>query len=345
MFSHDTQIHQRCESSASDTGSTTSRSQTSSATSPGVHLPSTVGSSQQQSYPRPPTADGVVQDREGFSSAFGLMSLDDPESLVRLSEDPPFFDNAIANGSSSHNPSWGDGLTPRANPFDAPPANGKKRAHQQQQQQDTSHGHTGNVPGGTPASLKELKEMWKQYMETPFSGQALAHEHQQQANGTNNGKKRAHQQQQQQDTSHGHAGNVPAGTPESLKELKEMWKQYMETPFSGQALAHEHQQQANGTNNTQPDDMRSYEQAVLARRAPLTLHLAPRRRSHTTSTGPPVTHPSPPPASSTTAPPPGKGNRTSPAGSGSGSDRSMSALTDDRGGSYASVDMDSLRAR
>ena len=261
--------------------STTSRSQTFSATSPGVHIPSTVDYSQQQSYPRLPTADGVVQDREGFSSAFGLMSLHDPESLVLLSEDPPFFDNAIANGSSSHNPSWGDGLTSRANPFIASLANGKKRAHQQQQQQDTSHGHTGNVPGGTPASLKELKETWKQYMETPFSGQALAHEH---------------------------------------------------------------QLQANGTNNTQPDNMRSYEQAVLARRALLTLHLAPRRRSHTTLTGPPVTHMSPPPAS-TTAPPPGKGNRTSPAGSGSGSDRSMNALTDDRGGSYASVDMDSLRAR
>jgi hypothetical protein len=35
----------------------------------------------------------------------------------------------------------------------------------------------GNVPAGTPASLKELKEMWKQCMKTPFSGQPLTHEH------------------------------------------------------------------------------------------------------------------------------------------------------------------------
>ena len=281
-FSHDTQIHQRCESSAINTGSTTSSCQTSPATSPSVHLPLATDYFQQQSYSRPPTADSVVQAREGFSSAFELISLDDSEVLAGLGEGTPFFDNAITNGSSSHNPSWGDGPTPRANPCDAPPANGKKRAHQQQQQQDTFHGQAGIVPAGTLASLKELKEIWKQ--------------------------------------------NV-------------------KTPFSGQALAHGHQQQANRTNNTQPDNLRSYEQAVLARRAPITLHLAPRRRSHTTSTGPPVTHPSPPPAFSTTAPLPGKGNRTSPTGSGSGSDRSMSALTDDRGGSYASMDMDSLTAR
>ncbi|KAI9442819.1 hypothetical protein F5148DRAFT_798770 [Russula earlei] len=40
-FHHDTQSHQRCESSASETGSTTSHSQPSSATSSSVHLPLT----------------------------------------------------------------------------------------------------------------------------------------------------------------------------------------------------------------------------------------------------------------------------------------------------------------
>jgi hypothetical protein len=62
----------------------------------------------------------------------------------------------------------------RANPCDAPFANGKKGADQQQHQ---DHGQTGNVLAGTLASLKELKEMWKQYMKTPFSGQPLTHEH------------------------------------------------------------------------------------------------------------------------------------------------------------------------
>ena len=102
------------------------------------------------------------------------MSLDDSEVLAGLGNGAPFFDNAITNSSSSHNPSWGDGPTPRANPCDAPPANGKKGVNQQQHQ---DQGQTGNVPAGTPASLKELKEMWKQYMKTPFSGQPLTHEH------------------------------------------------------------------------------------------------------------------------------------------------------------------------
>ena len=271
--------------------------------------------SQQQSYSRPPTADGVVRDREGFSSAFGLMSLDDSEVLAGLGNGAPFFDSAITNGSSSsHNPSWGDGPTPRANPCDAPPANGKKGTNQQHQDQ----GQSGNAPAGTPASLKELKEIWKQYMKTPFSGQPVAHEHH------------------------------PAGSPKRERGLSRVASlPSVKTPSAATAGRGDpmrgmngtvpQQQQANGTNNTQyggnaayprvhnhTDDLRSYEQAVLAHRAPLTLHLAPpRRRGNTTSTGP-----APPPATSTTAP--GKGNRASPAGSGSGSDRSMSTFTDDR---------------
>lgn len=323
-FNHDTQIHQRCESSASDTGS--SHSQTSSATSSSVNLPLAADYPQQHLYSRPPTADGAVQDREGFSSAFGLMSLDDSDVLAGFGEGTPFFDNAITNGSgTSHNPSWGDGPTPRANPCDAPPANGKK-GHQQQQQQERSQGQAA----GTPAGLKELKEIWKQYMKTPFSGQPLAHEHH------------------------------PAGSPKRERGLSRVaslpsvktpsaatagWGD----PMRGVIGALPLQQQQAGTNNAQngghappsrshnhTDDLRSYEQAVLAHRAPLTLHLAPRRRGNTTSTGPLL-----PPTTSTTAPPPGKGNRSSPSGSGSGSDRSMSssrASPTSSGGSHGTDD-------
>lgn len=237
------------------------------------------------------------------------MSLDDSEVLAGLGNGAPFFDNAITNSSSSHNPSWGDGPTPRANPCDAPPANGKKGAQHHQDQ-----AQTGNVPAGTPASLKELKEMWKQYMKTPFSGQPLTHEHH------------------------------PAGSPKRERGLSRVASlPSVKTPSAATngwgdpmrgvngSLPQQQQQQPNGTNNPQyggnavyprvhnhTDDLRSYEQAVLARRAPLTLHLAPRRRGNTTSTGPAATL-LPPPATASS-----KGNRASPAGSGSGSDRSMS---------------------
>jgi hypothetical protein len=322
-FQLDTQSHQRCESNTSDTGSTASRSQPSSATSSSVHLPLTADYTQ-QSYARPATSDGVAQDREGFSSAFGLMSLDDTEVLAGLGQAGPFFDNAITHGSgSSHNPSWGDGPTPRANPCDAPSANGKKST---QHQQDQSSGPAA----GTPASLKDLKEIWKQYMKTPFSGQPLAHEHH------------------------------PAGSPKRERGLSRVASlPSVKTPSAATAgggdpmrgaNGNQQQQPTNGANNAQygnaysrphhhTDDLRSYEQAVLARRAPLTLHLAPpRRRGNTTSTGP-LSQPPPLSATSVTAPQPGavggKGNRASPAGSGSGSgsDRSMSVFTDDRSSS------------
>jgi hypothetical protein len=287
-----------------------------------VHLP-LAPDYPQQSYSRPATADGAVQDREGFSSAFGLMSLDDPEVLAGFGEGAPFFDNITHGSGSAHNPAWGDGPTPRANPCDAPPANGKKGSQQQQHQQGQSQGQAGNPPATTPASLKELKEMWKQYMRTPLSGSgqpAAAHEH------------------------------LPSGSPKRERGLARVaslpsvktpsagtagWGD----PMRGQNGSQQQSQTGAGVNNVQyggnaaysrvhnhTDDLRSYEQAVLARRAPLTLHLAPRRRGNTTSTGPP---PPPPSANTTTAPPPDKGARSSPSGSGSGSDRSMSVFTDD----------------
>ncbi|KAI9442818.1 hypothetical protein F5148DRAFT_799021 [Russula earlei] len=264
------------------------------------------------------------------------MSLDDPEVLAGFGDGAPFFDNAIThNSGSSHNPTWGDGPTPRANPCDAPPSNRKKSTHQQQKPQEQSQGQAGNAPVTTPASLKELKEMWKQYMKTPFSVQPLANEHH------------------------------PAGSPKRERGLSRVaslpsvktpsaatsgWGDPMRSVNGSQQQQQQLQPQppVNGSNNTQygghatysrmhnhTDDLRSYEQAVLARRAPLTLHLAPRRRGNTTSTGPPSEQPS---ASSITAPPPlsaftGKGSRASPAGSGSGSDRCLSVFTDDRASS------------
>ena len=49
----------------------------------------------------------------------------------------------------------------------------KGARHRQQQLQ----GQTGNTTATTPGSLKELKEMWKQYMRTSLTDQPLAHEH------------------------------------------------------------------------------------------------------------------------------------------------------------------------
>ncbi|KAI0258104.1 hypothetical protein BC834DRAFT_137070 [Gloeopeniophorella convolvens] len=261
-FTVDTQSHNRRPSSASDTGSTTSlsHSQPSSATSSSVHLP-LPADYPPHSYSRPATADGVLQDREGFSSAFGLMSLDDPDVIAGLSDGAPFFDGALINGGgSAPTASWGDGPTPRGNPG----AGGEK---------DGQHSHQGSQnhpPAPTPSGLKELKDMWKQYMRTPLSGQPLAHEH--------------------------HAG----GSPKRERGLTRVASlPSVKTPSAASAAwgdpmrgAPQPQPQYAGVGpsyartHNHPDDLRSYEQAVLARRAPLTLHLAPRRRGNTTSTAP-----------------------------------------------------------
>jgi hypothetical protein len=140
--------------------------------------------------------------------------------------------------------------------------------------------------------------MWKQYMKTPFSGQPPTHVHH------------------------------PAGSPKrecglsrvaSLPGVKSPsaatagWGDLMRSVNVSLPQQQQQQQQANtqygghtsySRTHNHTDDLRSYEQAVLARRAPLTLHLAPRRLGNSTSTDPAATAAAPPP--------PGKGNRASP---------------------------------
>jgi hypothetical protein len=177
--------------------------------------------------------------------------------------------------------------------------------------------------------------MWKQYMKTPFLGQPPTHEHH------------------------------PAGSPKRERGLSRVaslptvktpsattagWGDLMRGVNVSLQQQQQQQQQANtqygghtsySRTHNHTDDLRSYEQAVLMHRAPLTLHLAHRRRGNSTSTDLAATAAAPPP--------PGKGNRASPAGNGSGSDRSMSAFTDDwatssrgspvsSGGSYGTDD-------
>jgi hypothetical protein len=252
------------------------------------------------------------------------MSLDDPDVLAGLSDGAPFFDNTITHGSGNpHNPSWGDGPTPRANPCDAPLANGDKGRQQQQVQ-----GQGGNSSATTPAGLKELKEMWKQYMRTPLSGQPLAHDYPFGSPKRERGLSRVASLPSVKTPSATTAGwgDPMRGVNGNNLQLQPLPQQVAGTgnvPHAGQHAAY-----TRGHNHT--DDLRSYEQAVLARRAPLTLHLAPpRRRGNTTSTDP-TTKAVPPPEKASSASPVGSG-------SGSGSDRSgASSFMDERGSTSAS---------
>ncbi|KAI0058786.1 hypothetical protein BV25DRAFT_1901997 [Artomyces pyxidatus] len=252
------QGHER-RPSTSDGGSTTSQSQPSSAASSSVHLPlpndyqhshlsqsySPIDSQHQRPHSSSSAQEhGYPSEGEGgFSSAFGLMSLDDPAVLAGL-QGTPFFDHVMANGG------WGgDGVTPRAGP------NGEKEMH---------------MPASTPSGGKELKEMWKQYMRTPLSGLPLG-----------------------QTTSELLTENGAPRSPRKERGLSRVASlPSVKTP-SASASSWDPMRSANGAAaangnsrmHNNPEDLRSYEQAVIARKVPLTLNLQPKRRRVPTAGG------------------------------------------------------------
>ncbi|KAJ3490339.1 hypothetical protein NLJ89_g11440 [Agrocybe chaxingu] len=155
---------------------------------------SSTSSSQQQGYDRYAPHD----ERQEFSSAFGLMSLDDPNVLAGLANDgQPFF----SDPSQSHNqpqqmqeegqPLGQEIIHDRGvlmsdigadvdTPMPMKRNSGQLQFPPSIEQQRPST--AGGVPSssmlgmggmGTPskdADARELKEFWKQYMRTPLSG-------------------------------------------------------------------------------------------------------------------------------------------------------------------------------
>jgi hypothetical protein len=146
-------VYRRNSLSGSDT---TSASDTASSVASGsVHLgaehrydsrPTTAGSGADPS-PQLGARDPQQQPHahDGFSSAFGLMSLDDPAVLAGLAADSqPFFSTL---GGALQTPT---------------PARERERA-----------GAGGVFPAGDrdrDAELRDLREFWRQYMRTPLSG-------------------------------------------------------------------------------------------------------------------------------------------------------------------------------
>ena len=191
-----------------------------------------------------------LQNHEGgFSSAFGLMSIDDPNVIAGLAADgAPFFSNAAMN------------MAPQ-DPNTTPMPNKHPR---------DSNGISASLP--TPGlaretETRELRDFWKQYMQMPLTGpgsSALDAAAQglyptQRSPASPNGSRRVR------------VSSLPSG----------------QTPTSDLAgnvngnrgyAAHG----ANGTSSIRTtlhgntDDLRSYEAAVLARKTP-TLHLVPKK--------------------------------------------------------------------
>ncbi|OSX59143.1 hypothetical protein POSPLADRAFT_1071323 [Postia placenta MAD-698-R-SB12] len=210
------------------------------------------------------------QGEGGFSSAFGLMSLDDPNVLAGLSADSaPFFSNL--GGSGSHANGSGTNLS---------------------LQTPTQDLIAALKTGKSDMDTKEMRDFWKMYVRTPLSGPggngfALA-------TPTNSGQMLG-AGRPSPTRRHSRVASLPSmKTPPLHAEaaangFAPLGRSSMNDPRQQAHPDHDKERGEDGQVNPNAfssmrttfhgaEDLKSYEQAVLARKAPMTLNLAPRRR-------------------------------------------------------------------
>ncbi|KAJ7458431.1 hypothetical protein FB451DRAFT_1182632 [Mycena latifolia] len=216
-----------------------------------------------------------------FSSAFGLMSLDDPNVLAGLAPDGvPFFSHAHAHAQTQ----TAHGQRPQSSHGGAGGGGGEKRMQLVPPLAYQPYGSTpgaAQTPGTREAETRELREFWKAYMRTPLTGPTP--------------------------TAGAETGGLGLATPmagpgaggrryrvASLPSVKTPEGEGDPGGYPGHAPAHGAQGaqggQAGGGGGQgrtmhNADDLRSYEAAVLARKAPELVLRKPARRP-TTSAGP-----------------------------------------------------------
>ncbi|KAJ3566573.1 hypothetical protein NP233_g6916 [Leucocoprinus birnbaumii] len=274
------------------TGSDTEHSLSSSAASSNVHLP--LDPLSYNDYAGT-TTEGHQQHHSGFSgdetssappnsavsSAFGSLSLDDPDLFSGLTNlesggdsQPSFFPPqgmSLSTGNMNL-PLTGLSGIPADDP-DATPMPLKETSTggaTNAPPRSASTSNIANIPppsGMTPreGDLRELREFWKQYMRTPLSGPGPAD------------------------------GSSMLVSPPRRPRVASM-PSAGKTPTVASTLQHQNAQRGggeggrgeSGMRTTLNEDLRSYEAAVLARKAP-TLNLVPKIRRGTV----PALHPPP----------------------------------------------------
>ncbi|CAA7265674.1 unnamed protein product [Cyclocybe aegerita] len=292
---------------------------------------SSTSSSQQQGYDRYAPHD----ERQEFSSAFGLMSLDDPNVLAGLANDgQPFF----SDPSQSHNQpqqmqqEGADVDTPmpmkrNSGQLQFPPLVEQQRPSTAGGMPSSSMLGMGGM--GTPskdADARELKEFWKQYMRTPLSGPGPA--------GVEGGMNFPNNSNASpsKGTPLGFRRQRVASLPSAKTPMLEVHS-FMQGGYGQNPTYQQHQQRQQGSSKLGPmssmrttlhgnvEDLRSYEAAVLARKAPTTLNIQLRRPNKSRASASPQTHFAPRPASAVDSPNPPTsslahafgGNQSSPA--------------------------------
>ncbi|KAH7884872.1 hypothetical protein F5I97DRAFT_1512756 [Phlebopus sp. FC_14] len=281
----------------SDSSSATSHSVPSSASSSNVQLPLAAGAGAEMyhdghhgedmigpdSMPHsstfhPSSDSGEQQGQQqrpgegGFSSAFGLMSIDDPNVLAGLSADGAPFFSQLSMNLPPHSPN----VTPM------PPRVSQHHAASQQHhmQRDRGMSLSALPPPGLNREMdtRDLKEFWKTYMRTPLSGPSLdvppASIPQSQTPHSPTGMRRRVR-----------VSSLPNVTPTVERAYPGM-----HGIGNGHVIGHgeDHSIVRNATAHGNPEDLRSYEAAVNARSAALKLNLVP-KQPRGTGTSPPIT--------------------------------------------------------
>ncbi|KAG9308572.1 hypothetical protein JVU11DRAFT_11676 [Chiua virens] len=196
----------------------------------------------------------------GFSSEFGLMSIDDPNALAGFSSDGgPFFSNL------------GMGILPHS-PNATPMPTRVQHSHSHQSRDRGMSFNSLPTPGQTKEIMdsRELKDMWKIYLRSPLSGSGTA------------------------TLDPSSFGQMPQSPPGQRRRVRvSSLPSVTPTMERGQSIVmntHGEAGSAAGTGalrstmHGHPDDLKSYEAAVNARNAPLKLNLVPRRKGTRPST-------------------------------------------------------------
>ncbi|KAI0327072.1 hypothetical protein GY45DRAFT_1437216 [Cubamyces sp. BRFM 1775] len=283
----------------SDAGSTStgpSQSIPSSANSSAVHLPLPGFNNlrtkadfegkegyEQQRYQSQQGQSGQAQSQSsqegegGFSSAFGLMSLDDPNVLAGLSNDgAPFFSgiNPFTPGGNSNN----GGLSLQTPTQDL------------LAQLKSAGGREG-------MDSKEMRDFWKMYLRTPLTGPNSAGGlmfplQTPTGPGSQLGQTLANQAAGRPSPTrrHSRVASLPSMKTPPLYADDRLGNAYSRGPEHYDSHQGQHQQGgapggvAGAYNSTvrttlhDAEDLKSYEQAVLARKAPMQLNLVPKRK-------------------------------------------------------------------
>ena len=206
--------------------------------------------------------------QERFSSAFGLMSLDDPNVVAGITSDgTPFFSNH--NGESI----VGEDVLMNIGKANIP-------------DQLSSASGTISANGMTPreAEFRDLREFWKQYIRTPLTGPNSNNASFPLATPTPNN---VHGQLEAPKPAPGkklsRVASLPSvKTPPVASDVGPMGHHYHNEGRNNNNPAAANNHRSHLHSHMGPDDLQSYERAVLARKTNINLNL-PRKRHGTTS--------------------------------------------------------------